>query len=188
MTAAALATLPHSSGHHPIPEAPEPSVHRLITVRPAPPREPPFDDELTERDLRVVGPHDRLLPFATPQRRLTDQRDLFAAQPTGRGALPNPRWFGHRLLTATLETLAGRRTPGQLAPHLSHAVLTGMLAGSQRASWAQPSVLRSLRVFEPADGVAEISAVIQVGPRYRAAAARLEGLDGRWRCVRLDLG
>jgi hypothetical protein len=45
-----------------------------------------------------------------------------------------------------------------------------------------------VRVFEPADGVAELSAVVQVGPRYRAVAARLEGRNGRWRCVRLQLG
>jgi hypothetical protein len=29
---------------------------------------------------------------------------------------------------------------------------------------------------------------VQVGTRYRAVAARLEGLNGRWRCVRLQLG
>lgn len=161
---------------------------RPVTVRPAPRREPPFDDELPERLLRLVGPHDRPLPFAPSQRRLTDKRDLFAARPTGRGELPDPRWFGRRLLIAALEALGGRRSPQQLAPHLSHAVLTGLLGGSQRAAWAQPAALRSLRVCEPADGVAEISAVVQVGPRFRAVAARLEGLDGRWRCVRLQLG
>jgi uncharacterized protein DUF6459 len=161
---------------------------RPITVRPAPRREPPFDDELPERHLQLVGPHDRPLPFAPSQRRLTDKRDLFAARPTGRGELPDPRWFGRRLLIAALEVLGGRRSPQQLAPHLSHAVLSGMLAGSQRTTWAQPATLRSLRVCEPADGVAEISAVVQLGPRFRAVAARLEGLDGRWRCVRLQLG
>jgi hypothetical protein len=161
---------------------------RPITVRPAPCREPPFDDELPERYLQLIGPHDRPLPFAPSQRRLTDKRDLFAARPTGRGELPDPRWFGRRLLIAALEALGGRRSPQQLAPHLSHAVLSGMLAGSQRTTWAQPATLRSLRVCEPADGVAEISAVVQVGPRFRAVAARLEGLDGRWRCVRLQLG
>ena len=126
---------------------------RPITVRPAPRREPPFDDELPERYLQLIGPHDRPLPFAPSQRRLTDKRDLFAARPTGRGELPDPRWFGRRLLIAALEALGGRRSPQQLAPHLSHAVLSGMLAGSQRTTWAQPATLRSLRVCEPADGV-----------------------------------
>ncbi len=38
-----------------------PRVRRPITVRPAPRREPPFDDEMTH--LRLVGRHDRALPF-----------------------------------------------------------------------------------------------------------------------------
>jgi Family of unknown function (DUF6459) len=167
---------------------PATAAARPITVRPAPRREPPFDDELPEQHLRLVGPHDRPLPFAPSQRRLTDKCDVFAARPTGRGDLPDPRWFGRRLLIAALEALGGRRSPQQLAPHLSHAVLSGMLTSPHRATWAQQAALRSLRVCEPADGIAEISAVVQVGPRFRAVAARLEGLDGRWRCVRLQLG
>ena len=53
---------------------------RPITVRPAPRREPPFDDELPERYLQLIGPHDRPLPFAPSQRRLTDKRDLLLLQ------------------------------------------------------------------------------------------------------------
>ena len=33
-------------------------------IKPAPPREPPFDDEFPTRHLNLVGPHDRPLPFA----------------------------------------------------------------------------------------------------------------------------
>ena len=163
--------------------------HR-VTVRPAPPREPPFDDEVPLRHLRLVGPHDRPLPFAPSRRRLTDPRDLFAVQATGRGQLPDPRWFGRRLLIAVLEAIGGRRSPQQLAPHFSQAVLAGLLADRDRPrrGWTQPATLRSMRVCEPADGVAEISAVIQTGSRFRAVAVRLEGLDGRWCCVRLQLG
>jgi len=166
------------------------ATQRPITVRPAPPREPPFDDELPPRHLRLVGPHDRPLPFAPSQRRLTSPRDLFAMTPTGRGQLPDPLWFGRRLVIAALETFGGRRSAQQLAPHLSPAVLAGLRADRDKPNrgWAQPATLRSIRVCEPADGVAEISAVIQTGPRFRAIAARLEGLDGRWRCVKLQLG
>lgn len=163
---------------------------RPITVRPAPPREPPFDDELPPRHLRLVGPHDRPLPFAPSRRRLTGPRDLFAMQPTGRGQLPDPLWFGRRLIIAVLESMGGRRSVQQLASHLSPAVLAGLRADGDkpRRGWSQPATLRSIRVCEPADGVAEVSAVIQTGTRFRALAARLEGLDGRWRCVKLQLG
>jgi hypothetical protein len=46
----------------------------------------------------------------------------------------------------------------------------------------------SVHVSEPADGVAEIAAVIRRGPRFHAVAARLEGIDGQWRCVQLQIG
>jgi hypothetical protein len=178
MTAVLAVTCPTESAGH------------RVTVRPAPPREPPFDDEVPQRHLHLVGPHDRPLPFAPSRRRLTDPRDVFAMQPTGRGQLPDPRWFGRRLLIGLLESIAGRRAPQQLAAHLSPAVLAGLVAErtTPRPGWTQPAVLRSMRVCEPADGVAEISAVIQTGARFRAVALRLEGLDGRWRCVRLQLG
>jgi hypothetical protein len=170
------------------PRATDATRHR-ITVRPAPRREPPFDDELPPRHLRLVGPHDQPLPFAPSRRRLTDPRDLFAVQPTGRVQLPDARWFGRRLLIAMLEAIAGRRSPQQLSRYLSQAVLSGLVAERAKPrGWAQPPTLRSMRVCEPADGVAEISAVIQTGSRFRAVAFRLEGLDGRWRCVRLQLG
>ena len=46
----------------------------------------------------------------------------------------------------------------------------------------------NLHVTEPADGVAEVAAVLRIENRFRALALRLEGLDGRWRCVRLQIG
>jgi hypothetical protein len=48
--------------------------------------------------------------------------------------------------------------------------------------------VHSIHIIEPADGVAEIAAIVRVGERFRAMALRLEGLDGRWRCVRLQIG
>ena len=38
------------------------------------------------------------------------------------------------------------------------------------------------------DGVAEVSAVAHRGGRAHAVAARLEGIDGRWRCTALQIG
>jgi hypothetical protein len=47
--------------------------------------------------------------------------------------------------------------------------------------------LISIRVAEPSDGVAEVTAVVRRGERHRAVALRLEGADGRWRCTALQL-
>jgi hypothetical protein len=49
-------------------------------------------------------------------------------------------------------------------------------------------VVRSVRVSEPTDGVAEVCAIVQQGPRCRAIALRLEGIDGRWQCTALQIG
>lgn len=169
--------------------SPDPSPRR-VTLRPAPRREPPFDDELPPRHLALIGPHDRPLPFASPARHLAEDNDLFGTRRTGRGQLPDPLWFGRRLLIGVLEAMSGRRSPHQLAQHLSHGVFAGLMADLERPRsrrWQQP-VLCSMRVCEPADGVAELAAVIQTGKRYRAVAMRLEGLDGRWRCVLLQVG
>ena len=45
-----------------------------------------------------------------------------------------------------------------------------------------------VHVCEPVDGVAEVSAVARRAGRAHAVAARLEGLDGRWRCTALQIG
>ncbi len=165
-------------------------VQRPLTVRPAPRREPPFDDELPVPALRAVGPHDQPLPFE--HWNSASERHLVwaAPQPTGRGDLPEPAAWARRLLVAVFEARAGRRPVQQLSAQLSVAVLNGLSgeAERRRGKTGPPVAIRSVHTDEPADGVAEIAAVIQVGNRYRAVAARLEGLDGRWRCVRLQIG
>jgi hypothetical protein len=191
MTAAV--PLPSAASSLPAAPSPPPPGRPTFRVRPAPRREPPFDDELPARVLRLVGPLDQPLPFAEPPaRRLGHAADAFAPQLTGRGELPDARAFGRRLLVAITEAMSGRRTLHQLAAHLSQSVYSGLVSDLGRAdrarAWRGQVTIRSVRVSEPADGVAELSAVVRTGNRYRAVAARLEGLDGRWRCVRLQLG
>jgi Family of unknown function (DUF6459) len=170
----------------PIPE------RRVVTVRPAPVREPPFDDEPSAATLVLVGPRDQVLPFAPSRRRLHAAPDSFGVQPTGRGDLPDPEVFARRLLVGVFEALGGRRSLHQLASHVSHRVYGGLMTDVERSAtrrkWRTPPALRSIRVCEPADGVAEVAAVIRADARCRAVALRLEGLDGRWRCVRLQIG
>ena len=166
--------------------------------RPAPRREPPFEDELPARQLALLGPADQPLPFrgqdpgAPSALRLAMLPDRFDARPTGRAELPAPAAFARRLLIGVIETATGRRSASQLSQHTTATVQAGLARDAGRISRlgtaSRPATVHSLHLAEPADGVAEIVAVVRVGARFRAIALRLEGLDGRWRCVRLQIG
>lgn len=172
-------------------------VARRIVVRPAPRREPPFDDELPARHLALVGPHDRQLPFedATPAPsplRLLTPPDQFAFQPTGRAQLPAIESFTRRFIVALIEVAGGRRSPMQLSTQTSAQVHSGLMRDrgplSRLGTPSRPARIHSVHVCEPADGVAEVAVILALGGRFRAMALRLEGLDGRWRCTRLQIG
>lgn len=166
---------------------PRPAAPALRLV-PAPDREPPFDDEIPPGRLRLVSQWDRQLPFD----------DIAPAQPPvaipapDGPALPAPDQWGRRFLIALLETAAGRRPVQQLSRHTTLAVLTGLQADpaavARLAPQRRPGSVRTVRCSRPNDRVAEFSAVIQVGPRYRAVAARFEAHNDSWRCVRLQIG
>ncbi|HET6210304.1 MAG TPA: Rv3235 family protein [Jatrophihabitans sp.] len=169
-------------------------------VRPAPLREPPFEDEQrAEPPSRRLGPNDRPLPLPGPSPEAPSRlrlavlaEDRFDARPTGRLELPEPAAFARRLLIAVIETATGRRSAGQLSQHTTLAVQAGLARDAGRISrlgtMSRPAAVHSVHLTEPADGVAEVVGVVRVGPRFRAIALRLEGLDGRWRCVRLQIG
>ncbi|MFL6162789.1 MAG: Rv3235 family protein [Jatrophihabitantaceae bacterium] len=166
-------------------------------LRPAPNREPPFDDESAGWQLASGGGWDQQLPFAvrqpTPSRvRLTGDPDSFEPLPTARDDLPDPGGFARRFVIAVIEAATGRRAASQLGSHTSPGVQAGLVRDAGRISRlgtaSRPATLHSMRLVEPADGVVEAAATVRVGTRYRAIAFRLEGLDGRWRCVRLQIG
>lgn len=159
-----------------------------VVIRPAPRREPPFDDELRE-PRALVGPHDRRLPFApaaTPR--------AWLPSPARPSDLPDPSSWAQRLLIGMIETAAGRRPLHQLGAMLSPSVTRGLGADFDRAAglgtphWLHRASVRSVRASEPAEGIAELSATVEVGHRVRALALRLEAHHGRWRCTRLQLG
>jgi hypothetical protein len=108
---------------------------------------------------------------------------------TARAALPAPGPRAAVLIRAVLETISGDRPPLQLMRWVTPAVFadieSAIYTGSAR-SWA--ASMRRLVVTEPADGVAEVAAVVQRGVRATALAMRLEGLDGRWVVTALQLG
>ena len=162
-------------------------------VRPAPPLEPPYDppEQPGRPHLRVVAPIDEPLPFEQSAPRQGDLgNDFWGPQPTTRRSLPDPRPLARRFLQATLEALAGRRSPGQLQQWTSPTLFADLMRARQlpTAGRAAAPAVTSVHVSEPADGVAEIAAVIRRGARFHAVAARLEGVDGRWRCVALQIG
>lgn len=165
---------------------------RQPRVRRVPRLEPPYDEELPGGVLLLV-PQVEELPFDEPApRRIEHEIDFFDPQPTPRRDLPDPGRWATRFLQAVLETLAGCRPSVQLQEWTSPTVHAQVVGGAHGRRWISSAralpVVRTVRVGEPADGVAEVCAVVQRGRRFAAVAARLEGFDGRWRCVALELG
>ncbi|MGN6607437.1 MAG: Rv3235 family protein [Jatrophihabitans sp.] len=162
---------------------------RYATVRPAPRREPPFDDELAaERPpLRLVRGLELELPFPDPH----------VVTPLQVGVRPSvagdPELWARRLLLGLSEYAAGRRPLHQLAPIVNPLLLRSLGANIDRARtapgghWLRGAAIRSLRLSTPADGVAEVAAVLNAGRRVRAMALRLEVRHGRWQCVQLQM-
>ncbi len=174
--------------------APAPALDHFdldaISVRPAPRREPPFDDPgaRPEPRLRLVGPHDRPLPFEDSTRTHEPR-----ALPI-RSDLPDPARWGHRLLTGLAESAAGRRPMQQLAALLTPSVAYGLGQDFERANrsrrrhWIAAAKVSQVRASRPSARVAEVSATVRVGERVRAIAMRVEEHRGGWRCTRLQLG
>lgn len=158
-----------------------------VVVRPAPHREPHFDDEILE--VSPVRPYDQCLPFERPP--VLPISVPLALRPHG---LPDPASWGRRLLVGLIETAGGRRPLQQLASMLSLSVGRGLGADFERAAatgsphWLHRATLMNVRGCEPAPGIAELCATVETGRRVRALAMRLEEHHGRWHCTRLQLG
>lgn len=189
---AALRTAPRQL--RPAPELPTPrglptpgvsEPPRAFRVRPAPRREPPFDDELPAATL--ARPYDRPLPLPRGQE---PAGPVSERQPE----LPDPERWSRAMLIGMIEAAAGQRPVAQLRPMLSTAVADGLLRALERAEargqrhWTHTAVVRSVRATRTAATTAEVCATLQHGPRVRAAALRLEARRGQWRCAILHLG
>jgi hypothetical protein len=176
------------------PAAPAPTRPRLrLVVVPTP--QPPLADERSPvrlvlpgvaapRPVHQPGPRPR-----TGQAALLD--DDFGPAWTLRSELPDARAAGRMLVTMTLEAMTGRRPFAQLQAMTSAGVFAALTAG-RRPRWCAegtaPLFVGPVHVCEPVDGVAEISALARRAGRAHAVAARLEGIDGRWRCTALQIG
>ncbi|WP_222266516.1 Rv3235 family protein [Modestobacter marinus] len=158
---------------------------------------PPLEDERHPVRLLTPGPRPRPLPPAPGPRPRPDappdtaEDADFGPTWTRRAQLPDAQAAGRRLVTLTLEAFAGRRPVTQLQP-LVTPQLFAALSGRRRPRWCtegtSPLLVSSVRVCEPVDGVAEVAAVARRAGRAHAVAARLEGIDGRWRCTALQIG
>jgi hypothetical protein len=166
---------------------------RLVVV---PTPQPPLEDD--RHPLRlvvpgVVAPRPAHRPGPRPRTGPTVGRpdDDFGPSWSARADLPDAREAGRRLITCTLEALAGRRPIAQLRAMTSLGVFASLSEG-RRPRWCAegtaPLLIGHVHVCEPVDGVAEVSAVARRGGRAHAVAARLEGIDGRWRCTALQIG
>src|SRR5690606_26862479 len=142
--------------------------------------------------------------------RLDDECEdtFFAPQRTPRVQLPHPKPWCGRFVQALVEVLAGERPPTQLMRWTTDSIFAEIsrrarLVGQTRGPAAQSRIrgtgrrapvthgrlaVRSVHIFEPADGVAEAAVHVQYGTRSRAVAIRIEGLDGRWRCTAIQIG
>ena len=98
------------------------------------------------------------------------------------------------MVQVVVEVMCGVRPSAQLLRWTSESVYNDVLAQTLPAQrpGATPARRRprvgSVRVCEPVDGVAELSAVVHGQHRVQAMALRLEGRDGRWQVTALQAG
>ncbi len=174
--------------------SPESSIGARLVLAPIPAHQPPLEDRRGTLRLARMGGQQLALPLRIPPT-APDGDPVFGPQITGREELPDPEPWARRLLQATLESIAGQRSPAQLQYWTSWGVYRDVVRVAQRSGPRRGRTIRgpqvylaSIRVCEPADGVAEVCAVARRDGRWHAVAARLEGIDGRWRCVSLTVG
>jgi Family of unknown function (DUF6459) len=181
-----------SAHPHAAPSTEAPQL-RLVRVRTP---QPPLEDErqplrLVRLGVAVPRPPHRPGPRPRPLTAPPPEGVEFGPTWSTRADLPDPREAGRRLITMALEALAGRRPMAQLQPMTSFGVFAA-LSGGRRPAWCTqgtaPLLVGAVHACEPVDGVAEISAVARRAGRAHAVAARLEGVDGRWRCTALQVG
>jgi hypothetical protein len=167
---------------------------------------PSLPDSLREKSDRST-PELRLVPTLSnavtepahrrPARDRADEDDV--PRPTPRTELPEPTPWAGRLVQGILEVLAGVRPLSQLVRWTTTDVYDSISIRTEHrfrrtsetreiAAHRLAEVVRSVHVSEPIDGVAEVCAIVQQGPRCRAIALRLEGIDGRWQCTALQIG
>lgn len=136
-------------------------------------------------------------PESRQHQRVSDT-EFFDPQPTPRAELPDPKEHIERLALVTCEILAGTRNLDQISRWVTEDVFRmvaerSMAAKRQRSQTTDVTQMRPTvsvarsHTCEPRDGIVEGVVLVRIGPRTRAVAIRLEGLDHRWRASSLAL-
>lgn len=113
------------------------------------------------------------------------------------GDEPDLHGFATRFAQAVVEVIGGDRGVHQMMRWTTvevyedlqrrSATLQRTIPGDQRRRRLRAQV-RSVHLSRPADDVAEICIRVRHGQRSRAIAARIECIEGRWRCTVLEFG
>ena len=161
-----------------------PGVARLHTITAPAPDRPTMPVDQVQAALALDLDDTRELPSRPSLRVVTgDERELDA--------------FSARFAQAVVEVIGGDRGVHQLMRwttewvyadlmHRTHA-LQRATSGDQRLRRVRATV-RSVHLFRPHEDAAELSIHVRHGHRSRAIAARIERIEGRWRCSVLDFG
>ena len=105
--------------------------------------------------------------------------------------------FSARFAQAVVEVIGGDRGVHQLMRWTTERVYTDLMRRSHALHRATPgdqrlrrvrATVRSVHLFRPHEDAAELSIHVRHGHRSRAIAARIERIEGRWRCSVLDFG
>lgn len=119
-----------------------------------------------------------------------------AAQSSGDPA-PAPNAWAGRFVQAVVEVISGDRPLQQLVRWTDERVYTdlsrrvrllGLTTSAASRHRMERAHVRSVHIFQPHAGAAEVAAHVRHGVRSRAVAARLELDRGRWTCTALRLG
>jgi hypothetical protein len=105
--------------------------------------------------------------------------------------------FSARFAQAVVEVIGGDRGVHQLMRWTTEDVYADLMHRSHALQRTTPAdqrlrrvraTVRSVHLSRPHEDAAELSIHVRHGQRSRAIAARIERIEGRWRCSVLDFG